>query len=61
MWQRIFKPLNLADTTFPTVDPYLRGPHAKGYLRTSPDAPYTEITTMTPSESWTAGAIVATA
>jgi D-alanyl-D-alanine carboxypeptidase len=61
MWQRIIKPLGLTDTTFPTVDPYLRGPHAKGYLRTSPDGPYVEVTTMTPSESWTAGAIVATA
>lgn len=61
MWQRIFKPLNLVDTTLPTVDPYLRGPHAKGYLHTSPDAPHTEITAATPSESWTAGAIVATA
>lgn len=61
MWQRIFKPLDLADTTFPAVDPYLRGPHARGYMRTSPDAPYLEITTMTPSEGWTAGAIVATA
>ncbi|MBR7833332.1 beta-lactamase family protein [Actinospica durhamensis] len=61
MWQRIFKPLNLADTTLPTVDPYLRGPHARGYLRTSPSAPYTEITSMSPSEGWTAGAIVSTA
>lgn len=61
LWQRIIKPLGLTDTTLPTVDPYLRGPHAKGYLRISPDAPYVEITTMTPSESWTAGAIVATA
>jgi D-alanyl-D-alanine carboxypeptidase len=60
-WQRMIKPLNLADTPFPTVDPYLRGPHARGHLRTSPDAPYAEITTMTPSEGWTAGAIVATA
>ena len=61
MWQRIFMPLGLAATTFPTVDPYLRGPHAKGYLRMSPDAPYVETTVMTPSEGWTAGAIVATA
>lgn len=61
LWQRIIKPLGLTGTTFPTVDPYLRGPHAKGYLRTSPDAPYVEITTITPSESWTSGAIVATA
>ncbi|HWG28057.1 serine hydrolase domain-containing protein [Actinospica sp.] len=61
IWQHIIKPLNLLDTTFPTVDPYMRGPHAKGYLRTSADASYAELTTMTPSESWTAGAMVATA
>jgi D-alanyl-D-alanine carboxypeptidase len=61
MWQRIVKPLGLTDTTFPTVDPYLRGPHATGYLRTSPEAPYLEFSTMTPSEAWTSGAIVATA
>jgi D-alanyl-D-alanine carboxypeptidase len=61
LWQRIVKPLGLSQTTFPTVDPYLRGPHAKGYLRTAADAPYVEFTTMTPSESFTAGAIVATA
>jgi D-alanyl-D-alanine carboxypeptidase len=61
MWQRIVKPLGLTGTTLPTVDPYLRGPHAKGYLRTAADAPYVELTTMTPSEAWTAGAIVATA
>ena len=61
LWQRIVKPLGLNDTTFPTVDPYLRGPHAKGYLRSSADAPYVEVPSMTPSEGWTAGAIVATA
>jgi D-alanyl-D-alanine carboxypeptidase len=61
LWQRIVKPLGLNDTTMPTVDPHLRGPHAKGYLRSSADAPYVEFTSMSPSESWTAGAIVATA
>jgi D-alanyl-D-alanine carboxypeptidase len=61
LWQRIVKPLGLNGTTLPTVDPHLRGPHAKGYLRSSADTPYVEITSMTPSESWTAGAIVATA
>jgi D-alanyl-D-alanine carboxypeptidase len=61
LWQRIVKPLGLSDTTFPTVDPHLRGPHAKGHLRTSPEASYVEFTTMTPSQAWTSGAIVATA
>jgi D-alanyl-D-alanine carboxypeptidase len=61
MWQRVIKPLGLDATTFPTVDPYLRGPHARGYLRTSPDAPYVDCTTINPSQGWTAGAMVATA
>ncbi len=61
LWQRIFRPLGLNQTTFPTVDPYIRGPHADGHLRFSADEPYTEFTAMTPSESFTAGAIVATA
>ena len=61
LWQRIIKPLGLNDTTFPTVDPHLRGPHAKGYIRWGADVPYVEFTSMTPSESWTAGAIVAPA
>lgn len=61
LWQRIIKPLGLNDTTFPTVDPHLRGPHARGYIRSSAHAPYVEFTSMTPSDSWTAGAIVATA
>jgi D-alanyl-D-alanine carboxypeptidase len=29
LWQRIFKPLGLNDTVFPTVDPHIRGRHAK--------------------------------
>ncbi|WP_051451363.1 serine hydrolase domain-containing protein [Actinospica robiniae] len=61
LWQRIIKPLGLVDTTLPTVDPYLRGPHATGHNRMSPDAGYTPFTTMTPSEGWSAGAMVATA
>jgi D-alanyl-D-alanine carboxypeptidase len=61
LWQRVFQPLGLHDTSFPTVDPYLRGPHATGYLRETDDSPYVECTTQSPSELWTAGAIVATA
>ena len=61
MWQRVIKPLGLTGTSFPTVDPHLRGPHATGYLRTSPAMPYVEFTTMNPSEGWTAGGMVATA
>lgn len=61
LWKRIVKPLRLDNTTLPTVDPHLRGPHAKGHMRFSADMPYTELTSITPSESWTSGAIVATA
>ena len=61
LWRRIFRPLGLTQTTFPTVDPYIRGPHAEGHMRLSADEPYAELTAMTPSESFTAGAIVATA
>jgi D-alanyl-D-alanine carboxypeptidase len=61
MWQRILDPLGLHDTTFPAVDPYLRGPHAPGYLRSAPTAPYVECTKLSPSEGWTSGAMVSTA
>lgn len=61
LWQRIVRPLALRHTVFPTVDPHLRGRHATGYIRADPDSPYHECTTITPSEAWTAGAIVATA
>jgi D-alanyl-D-alanine carboxypeptidase len=61
LWQRVLEPLGLTDTLLPTVDPYLRGPHATGYLRESATGPYLECTTMSPSEGWTAGGIVATA
>ena len=60
LWQRLFMPLGLADTTFPTVDPHIRGRHAHGHLRSDPAAPYLEFTTMSPSPSFTAGGIVAT-
>jgi D-alanyl-D-alanine carboxypeptidase len=61
LWQRIFQPLSLRDTIFPVADPHLRGPHATGYLRQGADLPYIECTTISPSEAWTSGAIVATA
>lgn len=60
LWQRLFAPLGLRDTTFPTVDPWLRGPHARGHLRSGPPEPYTECTTVTPSDGFTAGALVTT-
>ncbi|MGI8625512.1 MAG: nucleoside hydrolase [Geodermatophilaceae bacterium] len=38
LWQRIFQPLHLDDTSFPTVEPQIRGPHASGHLRDRPGA-----------------------
>lgn len=60
LWQRLFEPLGLHDTTFPTVDPRLRGPHARGHVRSAPPEPYVECTTLSPSDGWTAGAVVTT-
>lgn len=60
LWQRLFAPLGLHDTTFPTVEPRLRGPHARGHLRSGPPEPYVECTTLSPSDGWTAGAVVTT-
>jgi D-alanyl-D-alanine carboxypeptidase len=60
LWQRIFQPLRLHDTTFPTVDPHVRGPHAQGHVRLNAGMSYLELTALSPSQSWTAGAIVST-
>jgi len=60
MWERIFYPLGLMDTSFPTVDPYVRGQHVRGYMRLSPDDDYVDCTEYTPSEAWAAGALIST-
>jgi D-alanyl-D-alanine carboxypeptidase len=60
MCQRVLVPADLVDTTFPVVDPQLPQPHADGHLRMTPEEPHVECTTMSPSEAWTAGAIVST-
>lgn len=59
LWRRVFYPLGLRETDLPTADPYLRGPHATGYLRLPGGEPR-DFTTMTPSESWASGAIIST-
>ncbi|MFC0106630.1 serine hydrolase domain-containing protein [Kibdelosporangium aridum] len=53
--RRIFEPLRLKDTTFPTIDPFLHGPHLRGY-----DLHRQDFTVFSPSYDWTAGAIVST-
>jgi D-alanyl-D-alanine carboxypeptidase len=60
LWQRLFSPLDLDDTTLPIADPQIRGHHAEGYLRRAGDADYGECTSLSPSEGWTAGGIVST-
>lgn len=58
--ERVLAPLQLHDTTFPIAQTRLHGPHARGYVRMAADAPYEPIPAVSPSESWTAGAMTAT-
>jgi D-alanyl-D-alanine carboxypeptidase len=62
--RRIFRPLGLRDTSFPTDFPLLIGPHARGYSLPFDDqmnpieGPLFDITVYNPSLAWSAGAIV---
>jgi D-alanyl-D-alanine carboxypeptidase len=62
--QRLIRPLGLRDTSFPTTDPDIDGPHTHGYLTNLPPQsgfPSTfDVTRFSPSFAWTAGAIVST-
>jgi D-alanyl-D-alanine carboxypeptidase len=58
--ERVLAPLDLHDTTFPIAQQRMHGPHARGYVRMAPDAPYEPIPAISPSESWTAGGMTAT-
>jgi D-alanyl-D-alanine carboxypeptidase len=58
--ERVLAPLGLHDTTFPTAQTRLHGPHATGYERRAPGAPYEPIPAVSPSEGWTAGGMTAT-
>jgi D-alanyl-D-alanine carboxypeptidase len=58
---RVFGPLGLGHTSFPTVDPRIVGRHAHGYLfDAGPDSPPLDITGLSPSWAWAAGNIVST-
>jgi D-alanyl-D-alanine carboxypeptidase len=65
--RRIFRPLRLRDTSFPTDFPFLLGRHANGYsLRLDRelnpiDGPMFDITVYNPSLAWAAGNMVSTA
>jgi D-alanyl-D-alanine carboxypeptidase len=62
--RRVIQPLGLEDTLFPATDPEIDGPHTHGYLTNLPPStgfpPTFDMTTMSPSFAWTAGAIVST-
>ena len=57
--RRIFEPLGLHATTFPTTG-RIAGPHAHGYL-VVPKKPLQDVTAISPSHYWSAGNIVSTA
>jgi D-alanyl-D-alanine carboxypeptidase len=62
---RIFKPLRLAHTAFPTASASMPKPFAHGYLLPYngfvPVRKYKDVTAWNPSWAWAAGAIVSTA
>jgi D-alanyl-D-alanine carboxypeptidase len=63
-YRRIIVPLELRHTSFPIVDPEVRGPHAHGYVIDPPPAwglpAILDTTRSSPSWAWTAGAIIST-
>jgi D-alanyl-D-alanine carboxypeptidase len=62
---RIFEPLRLAHTSFPTASTSMPKPFAHGYLLPNnglvPVRTYKDVTAWNPSWAWAAGAIVSTA
>jgi D-alanyl-D-alanine carboxypeptidase len=64
VYRRIVWPLGLRHTTFPLVDPSIRGRHAHGYVIDPPPElglpPVLDTTRSSPSWAWTAGAIIST-
>jgi D-alanyl-D-alanine carboxypeptidase len=59
--RRIFGPLGLGHTTFPTTSADIDGVHARGYLVPSPTEPLFDVTDINPSHAWAAGAVVSSA
>ena len=57
--QRVFEPLGLEDTSFPTDNAFPE-PHAEGYTTLTPDGSETVATDWNPSWEWAAGAIIST-
>jgi D-alanyl-D-alanine carboxypeptidase len=63
--RRIFSPLRLRHTSFPSTTARLTGYHAHGYISTesipTPDGQPVDVTGYNPSHAWAAGAIVSNA
>ncbi len=57
----IFRPHNLVNTSLPTTDPFIRGHHARGYMRYAPDMPYEDCTRESSSATYSSGSVVSTA
>jgi D-alanyl-D-alanine carboxypeptidase len=64
VYARVIAPLGLRATSFPLVDPEIRGHHTHGYIIDPPPElglpAFVDTTTESPSFAWTAGAIVGT-
>jgi D-alanyl-D-alanine carboxypeptidase len=58
--ERVLAPLGLHDTTFPTAQTRMHGPHTTGHERRAAGAPYQQVPAVSPSQAWTAGAMTAT-
>ncbi|MFI5728836.1 serine hydrolase domain-containing protein [Kribbella sp. NPDC051587] len=59
--RRVIERAGLRDTYWPALgDQRILGPHPKGYYKTTPDGPATDVTESEPSMGWAAGQMIAT-
>jgi D-alanyl-D-alanine carboxypeptidase len=58
--RRVIDRLRLRDTSFPTDEPTLPRPAARGYVDPGPGAALVDVTEYNPTALWAAGAIVST-
>jgi D-alanyl-D-alanine carboxypeptidase len=57
--RRVFRPLHLRDTSFPTYQPFVVNPAARGYERLYGEtAPLTDVTTYVWSRLWASGNLI---
>ncbi|GAA5084498.1 D-alanyl-D-alanine carboxypeptidase [Thermocatellispora tengchongensis] len=56
--ERIIVPLRLADTTTPTENPFIAGPHARGYRQFTPGGPMVDTTVLNPTVDGAASGMV---